>query len=72
MRDWERLGRSGAFYLKPHVDLAIRKLHDGNVTEVFHVLSKLDNDCMFALRPQLAPKDTKQMELNFGKDISPR
>ena len=51
MTDHERLGQQGAEYLKPQIDLALRHFGNHNLTELFHVLSRLDSVCHRALMP---------------------
>jgi hypothetical protein len=67
MKDHERLGAQGAQYVKPEVALALRHLHNGNLAEVFHVLSRLELVCYRALRPVPDPVPPAQ-KARLGND----
>lgn len=64
MTDHERLGVQGAEYVKPEVALALRHLHNGDLTEVFHVLSRLQMVAYRAIK-QAEPDHSEQMRLEF-------
>ena len=46
MKDYERFTVDSAHYVKGYVEMAMRKLSDGQLDQVFNCLAKLQLDCL--------------------------